>query len=72
MGVSKISSDTVAAQEAIQELTGIDASGFSNLTVDIGESNITAMQTGCEVNNQLMDDLSNFVQVFLTQANKFP
>ncbi|MDR0299085.1 MAG: TIGR04197 family type VII secretion effector [Streptococcaceae bacterium] len=72
MGVTNISSDTVAAQEAIAELTGIDASSFTNQTVDIGESNITAMKTGSRVNNQLMNDLSGFVQAFLTQANKFP
>ncbi|MDR0298614.1 MAG: TIGR04197 family type VII secretion effector [Streptococcaceae bacterium] len=69
---TNISSDPVLAQEAIAELTGINAASFTNQTVDIGTSNITAMQTGRDVNNQMMANVSNFVQAVLAQANKFP
>ena len=72
MGATTIRSNTVAAQAAIKQLTGVNATSFTNQTVEIGESNITAMKTGQLVNNQMMEDVSKFVEAVLKQAQKFP
>ncbi|MDR0298474.1 MAG: TIGR04197 family type VII secretion effector [Streptococcaceae bacterium] len=72
MGMGKISSKSIEAQEAIAELVGLDASGFSNQSVDFGSSNVPSMQAGQALSNQLMHDVSKIVSCVLTQANKFP
>ena len=72
MTAGKIQSNTVDAQEAIAELTGLDASGFSNQSIDFGSSTVSSMLAGRTLNNQLMNDASKGVSCVLTQANKFP
>jgi hypothetical protein len=72
MATGKINSNTVDAQEAIAELVGIDASGFSNQSVDFGSSNLPSMLAGQSLTNQLMNDVSKVVSCVLAQANKFP
>lgn len=69
----KISSNTVDAQEAIAELTGIDASGFQNQKVELSyTSGITGMESMRNVTNQMLDSVSDLVNATLGQANKFP
>lgn len=70
--MGKIRSNTVDAQDSISELTGLDASGLSNQSVEFGSSNVPSMLTGQSLCNQLMNDTSKVVTCVLTQANKFP
>ncbi|MCL2113277.1 MAG: TIGR04197 family type VII secretion effector [Streptococcaceae bacterium] len=67
----KIQSNTVEAQGAISELTGLKGMG-SFKTVEFGESNITSMMSGKTLANELMKDISKITSCVLTQANKFP
>lgn len=67
----KIQSNTVDAQGAISELTGLQ--GISNFrTVEFGESNVQSMLSGKTLANELMNDISKITSCVLTQANKFP
>ena len=67
----KIQSNTVDAQGAISELTGLK--GISNFkTVEFGESNVQSMLNGKQLANELMNDISKITSCVLTQANKFP
>lgn len=68
----KISSNSVVAEGAIRELTGIDSSNMSNETINITYSTVSSMVSGNALNSKLMNELSNLVQVVLVQANKFP
>ena len=67
----KIQSNTIEAQGAISELTGL--TGIMNfITVDFGDSNVQAMLNGKQITNELMKDVSKITSCVLTQANKFP
>lgn len=67
----KIQSNTVEAQGAISELTGLQ--GISSFkTVEFGESNVQSMLSGKTLANGLMNDISKITSCVLTQANKFP
>lgn len=72
MAKGQIKSSTVEAQAAISELTGLDASSFSNQSVDFGSSNVASMIAGQTLANQLMRNTSKVVTCVLSQANKFP
>ncbi|WEV67880.1 hypothetical protein OZX72_02510 [Bifidobacterium sp. ESL0769] len=72
MAKREIKSSAVAAQEAIGELTGLDASGFANQSVTMGSATVASMQDGASLCNALMSDISNVVSCVLLQANKFP
>lgn len=68
----KISSNSVIAEGAIRELTGIDSSNMSNETIDISYSTVPSIVSGNSLNSKLMNELSNLAQVVLAQANNFP
>lgn len=72
MAAGKIKSNTVDAQEAISELVGVDASGFTNQSVEFGSSDVPSMLAGQRLTNSLMSDISKVVECVLAQANKFP
>jgi hypothetical protein len=73
MATGKISSNTVTAQEAIAELTGIDTSGFQNQNIEFSySSGISGMETAKNVANQMLNSISDLVAATLGQANKFP
>ena len=73
MTTGKISSNTVDAQEAIAELTGIDASSFQNQKVELSySSGVSGMEAMKNVTNQMLDSISDLVTATLRQANKFP
>lgn len=67
-----IKSSGVEAQGAIAELTGLDASGFTDQSVDFASSTVPSMLAGRSICNELMGDTSIVVSCVLTQANKFP
>lgn len=71
MGTGIIKSNTVDAQGAISELTGLQ--GISSFkTVEFGESNVQSMLSGKTLANELMNDISKITSCVQTQANKFP
>ncbi|MDR1018561.1 MAG: TIGR04197 family type VII secretion effector [Lachnospiraceae bacterium] len=69
----KINSSSIAAEGAINELVGIDTSGFNNQTVEISfSSGISGMVVAKDTVNNVLDAISDFASVVLEQANKFP
>lgn len=71
--MGRISSNSVAAQAAISELTGIDVSQSQNKNIQFGYSHgISGMNAGREVANKMLDSVSSLVDSTLQQANKFP
>ncbi|MBS7577972.1 MULTISPECIES: TIGR04197 family type VII secretion effector [unclassified Enterococcus] len=73
MAGGKISSNTVAADAAINELVGINTAEFQNNQVEFGyTSEIPGMETTRQTANQMLQAISEFSSAVLTQANKFP
>ncbi|WEV74434.1 hypothetical protein OZX74_02520 [Bifidobacterium sp. ESL0798] len=72
MAKGEIKSGAVEAQEAIGELTGLDASRFANQSVTMGSATVASMKAGASLCNALMGDVSDVVSCVLSQANKFP
>ena len=73
MASEKIKSNTIEAQSAISELTGIDVSEKVNQQVEFTyTSEIDGMEAGRQACNQMLQAVSDFSSAVLTQANKFP
>ena len=73
MASEKIKSNTIEAQSAISELTGIDVSEKVNQQVEfLYTSEIDGMEAGRQACNQMLQAVSDFSSAVLTQANKFP
>ncbi|MDR0299915.1 MAG: hypothetical protein LBI13_07570 [Streptococcaceae bacterium] len=72
MSRGTITSSPLAANEAVAELTHVQTSSFKNAQVSLGQSNLSSMQNGANVANQMISDLEALVAAVLTQANKFP
>ncbi|WFB96754.1 TIGR04197 family type VII secretion effector [Lactococcus lactis] len=70
MAAGTIKSNTVDAQDAISELTGVQVSNFQ--TIELGESNVESMKNGAQMANELMGNVSKVVACILAQAIKFP
>lgn len=70
MAAGTIKSNTVDAQDAISELTGVQVSNFQ--TIELGESKVESMKNGAQMANELMGNVSKVVACILAQANKFP
>ena len=68
----KIKSNTIEAQSAISELTGIDVSEKVNQQVEFSYTfEIAGMEAGRQACNQMLQAVSDFSSAVL-QANKFP
>lgn len=73
MSLGKISSSISGADAAVNELVGIDTSGYSDQEVTFGfTTDISGMSAGRDVTNQLFQTVSVFCAAVLGQANKFP
>ena len=69
----KVKSDTISAQNAISELVGVDTSDKQNQQVVFSyTTEIVGMEAGRQACNQMLQAVSDFSAVVLTQANKFP
>ncbi|MDO4644145.1 MAG: hypothetical protein Q4A74_09940 [Cardiobacteriaceae bacterium] len=69
----KIKSSTVSAGAAISELVGVDTSNATNQQVEFGyTTEISGMETGRQVANQMLQAISDFSSAVFVQANKFP
>lgn len=68
-----IKSSPASAASAISELVGVDASTVQNQSVDFSyTSDISGMESGRQVSNQMLQAVCDFSQAVLIQANKFP
>ncbi len=73
MSAGKIVSSTAGADAAVNELVGIDTSGYADHRVTFGFARgIPAMDAGRDVANELFQTISRFCAAVLGQANKFP
>lgn len=70
MGVSRISSDSMAAQNAVSKLTGLEGSALQNEKVEFAGSDIPCMQAGQSLTNQMLASVGEFVGSVEAQANK--
>ena len=69
----KIKSSTIAAEAAINELVGYETSDKQNQQVEFSyTTEIAGMEAGRQACNQMLQAVSDFSAVVLTQANKFP
>lgn len=69
----KIVSSTAGADAAVNELVGIDTSGYADQNVAFGfTTGIPGMDAGREVSNQMFRTVTQFCAAVLQQANKFP
>lgn len=65
-----IASDTGTAQVAA---SGVQSTGkVTSHTADVSQSNITAMTTGADVANSMVDTVNSFIDSVKKQAEKFP
>lgn len=73
MTLGKINSSASDADAAVNELVGIDTSGYADQEVTFGfTSDISGMGAARDVTNQLFQAVSVFCAAVLRQANKFP
>ncbi|MDO4667298.1 MAG: TIGR04197 family type VII secretion effector [Streptococcus sp.] len=73
MANGTIKSNTVSAEGAINELVGVDTSNIQNQQVEFGyTTDISGMEAGRQVTNQMLQAISDFSSAVLLQANKFP
>lgn len=68
--MSHIASDIGAATGAVSGIKSVEVK--KGQQVSLGKSNVSSMETGMEVNNQLLPDLANLIECVKEQGNKFP
>lgn len=68
--MSHIASDIGAATGAVSGIKSVEVN--KGQQVSLGKSNVSSMETGMEVNNQLLPDLANLIECVKEQGNKFP
>ena len=66
----RIASNEATAQSAVSSISNLTMPG--GRTINLGQSTIPSMKTGCEVSNQLLANLEKLVKEVQTQADKFP
>lgn len=70
MAGRKIASDAGIAQAAASGVQNVMAEGGGDFS--LGESNISGMQEGVQITNQILPDLLRLTQCVMTHASKFP
>lgn len=70
MGTSRISSDSMVAQNAISKLTGLEGASIQNEKVEFAGSDIPCMKAGQNLTNQMLSSVGEFVGSVESQANK--
>lgn len=68
--MGKIASDIGVASEAVTGITAVSVP--KGTQVSFGKSTINSMKQGKEVNNQLLNNLSEVVECVKEQSQKFP
>jgi hypothetical protein len=73
MSAGRIVSSTAGADEAVNELVGVDTSAYADQNVTFGyAAGISGMDAGREVTNEMFQTIRQFCAAVLGQANKFP
>lgn len=73
MTTMMIQSDPVTAQEAVQQLTGIELPGEASSPIEFSYTlEIDGMENARQVANQLLSVVGDFSATVLQQANQFP
>jgi hypothetical protein len=73
MSTGKIGSSVAGADAAVNELVGIDTSGYADQQVAFGfTEGIAGMSAGRDASNRMSETVSRFCAAVLVQANKFP
>ena len=73
MSAGRIVSSTADADAAVNELVGVDTSGYADRQVTFGfAAGIAGMDAGRDVTNRMFQTVSRFCAAVLVQANKFP
>jgi hypothetical protein len=70
MGTSRISSDSMVAQNTISKLTGLEGSSIQNEKVQFAGSEMPCMKAGKNLTNQMLTSVGEFVGTVEAQANK--
>lgn len=70
MSISRISSDSMVAQNAISKLTGLEGSTLQNEKVEFAGSDMPCMKAGQNLTNQMLASVGEFVGSVEAQANK--
>ncbi|SEH56690.1 MULTISPECIES: polymorphic toxin type 44 domain-containing protein [unclassified Leifsonia] len=72
MSAGRIVSSTAGADAAVNELVGVDTSGYADQQVTFGfAAGISGMDAGRDVTNEMFQTDSQFCAAVLGQANKF-
>lgn len=70
MGTSRISSDSMVAQNAVSKLTRLEGSSIQNEKVQFAGSDMPCMKAGQSLTNQMLGTVGEFVGSVEAQANK--
>ncbi|EAD3286260.1 hypothetical protein CAX48_02245 [Listeria monocytogenes] len=66
----KIASSTSAAQSAVSGVKSVSVNRGEQVSLE--KSNISSMESGKKINNQLLKDLVDLVDCVQNQSQKFP
>lgn len=70
MGTSRISSDTMVAQDAISKLTSVEVGSIQNQKIEFAGSDIPCMKKAQSLSNQMLNTLGEITQAIQSQAKK--
>lgn len=70
MGTSRISSDTMVAQNAVSKLTSLVGDGIQNENIEFSISNLPCMKNAQKLTNTMLTDIGELVETVQTQADK--
>lgn len=68
--MAKISSDKIAANDAISKIVDVSHQSLTNQNVSLGFSNVSSMKKAVEISNQIIGDMSKLVDCTYKQADK--
>ncbi|ECL7894865.1 TPA: hypothetical protein LWI60_000663 [Listeria innocua] len=66
----KVASSTSAAQSAVSGVKSVSVNRGEQVSIE--KSNISSMESGEKINNQLLKDLVDLVDCVQNQSQKFP
>ena len=70
MGTSRISSNTMVAQDAVSKLTSIVGEGIQNEHIEFSISTLPCMKNAQKLTNKMLTDIGELVETVQSQADK--
>lgn len=70
MGTSRISSDSMVAQNAISKLTSVEGSSIQNENIEFAGSTLPCMNSAQKLTNTMLNDIGELVDTIQNQADK--